>query len=111
MELVEGHDGAEEEEGEVEVVLEQVQEGVAALLAVAVLQCEAHAAHDGEAAAAVEQHVLQVEGACHQRFLRDRRTAWECVSGGIHNGNSPQSDFITGIEIIRRDVLASLNFN
>ena len=83
VELVKGHDGAEEEEGQVEVVLEQVQEGVAAFLAVAVLQGEAHAAHDGEAAAAVKQDVLQVEGARHQRLLGGRGTAWVSLSGCV----------------------------
>lgn len=71
VKLVEGHDGPEEEVGEVEVVFEQVREGVAAFLAVTVLQCKAHAAHDAEPTAAVEQDVLQVERTGDQRFLQE----------------------------------------
>lgn len=69
---VERHDGPEEEEGEVEVVLEQVGEFVVAVLLLAVLQAEAHAAHDAEAAAAVEQDVLEVEGTGHQGLLEEQ---------------------------------------
>lgn len=68
---VESHDGTEEEEGEVEVVFQQVGELVVAVLLLAVLQAEAHAAHDAEAAAAVEQDVLEVKGARHQGFLEE----------------------------------------
>lgn len=68
---VESHDGPEEEVGEVEVVFQQVSEGVAAFLAVTVLQCKAHAAHDAETTAAVEQDVLQGERTRDQRFLQE----------------------------------------
>lgn len=68
---VESHDGAEEEEGEVEVVFQQVGELVVAVLLLAVLQAEAHAAHDAKAAAAVEQDVLEIKGARHQGFLEE----------------------------------------
>lgn len=68
---VESHDGSKEEEGEVEVVFEQVRECVVAVLLLAVLQDEAHTAHDAEAAASVEQDVLQVKGTSHQGFLKE----------------------------------------
>lgn len=69
---VESHDGTEEEEGEVEVVFQQVGELVVAVPLLAVLQAEAHAAHDAKAAAAVEQDVLEVKGARHQGFLEEQ---------------------------------------
>lgn len=69
---VERHDGTEEEEGEVEVVFQQVGEFVVAVLLLAVLQAKAHAAHDAKAAAAVEQDVLKVKGTSHQGFLEER---------------------------------------
>lgn len=65
MKLIEGHDGAEVEVWQVEVVLQQVQEAVTALPPLTVLQGEAHAAQDGEATAAVEQDVAQVEVPLH----------------------------------------------
>lgn len=74
MKLVESHDGSEEEEGEVEVVSQQVTEGVVALLPIAVLQSKAHTAHDAEATASVEQDVLQVKRAGHQGFLKKDRS-------------------------------------
>lgn len=43
MEAVKGHDGPEEEEGQVEVVLEQISKGVAAVGVGAALQREADA--------------------------------------------------------------------
>lgn len=70
MKPVKSHDWPEEEVGEVEVVFQQVRKGVAAFLAVAVLQCKAHAAHNAETTAAVEQDVLQVERTCDKRFLQ-----------------------------------------
>lgn len=63
---VEGHDRSKEEEGEVEVVSQQVRECVVAVLLLAVLQSKAHAAHYAEAAASIEQDVLQVKRAGHQ---------------------------------------------
>lgn len=68
---VEGHDGTEEEEGEVEVVFQKVGELVVAVLLLTVLKAEAHAAHDAKAAAAVEQDVLEVKGPSHQGFLTE----------------------------------------
>lgn len=68
---VESHDGSKEEEGEVEVVFQQVRECVAAVLLLAVLQCKAHTAHDAEAAASIEQDVLQVKRASHQGLLKE----------------------------------------
>lgn len=62
---VKSHDGSKEEEGEVEVVFQQVRERVVAVLLFTVLQSEAHTAHDAEAAASVEKDVLQVERTSH----------------------------------------------
>lgn len=68
---VESHDGSKEEEGEVEVVFQQVRECVVAILLLTVLQCKAHTAHDAEAAASIEQDVLQVKRASHQGLLKE----------------------------------------
>lgn len=43
MEVVKGHDGPEEEEGQIEIVLEQVSKGVAAVGVSTALQGEAGA--------------------------------------------------------------------
>lgn len=80
VKLVKSHDRPKEEVGEVEVVFQQVSEGVAAFLAVAVLQREAHAAHEAEATPAVEQDILQVERTRDQRFLREGVCALSCLS-------------------------------
>lgn len=69
MEAVEGHDGSEEEEGQVEIVLEQVSKGVAAVGVGAALQGEAGAPQNCEAAATVEQYVLKIKGACYKPTL------------------------------------------
>ena len=69
VELVEGEDGPKVEVWQVEVVVQQLQQAVAALAPHTVLQGEAHAAHDGEATAAVEQDVAQVEVPLHQARL------------------------------------------
>lgn len=58
MKPVEGHDGSKEEEGEVEVVFQQVSKRVVSILLLTVLQSKAHTAHDAEATASVEQDVL-----------------------------------------------------
>ena len=69
MKLVESEDGAKEEVRQVEVVLEQLQEAIAALPPHTVFQGEAHTAHDGEATATVEQDVAQVKVPLHQARL------------------------------------------
>lgn len=69
MEAVKGHYGSEEEEGQVEVVLEQVRKRVAAVGVGAALQREADAAENSEAAAPVEQYVLKIKGACYKPTL------------------------------------------
>lgn len=69
MEAVKGHDGPEEEEGQVEVVLEEVSKGVMAVGVGAALQCEADAPENSEAAAPVEQYVLKIKGACYKPTL------------------------------------------
>lgn len=73
MELVKRHDGPEEEEGEVEVVLEEVEDGVDALLPLAALEREAHAAHDGEAAASVEEDILKIKSSRYKPALDEKR--------------------------------------
>ena len=60
MKLVEGEGGAEVEVRQVEVVLEQLQEAVAALAPPTVFQGEAHTAHYGEPTSAVEQALVKV---------------------------------------------------
>lgn len=70
MESIKCHDGSEEEEREVEVVLDQIHEAVMAVLLLAVLQRETHAAHDGESTASVEQDILEVEGAGDEPGLK-----------------------------------------
>lgn len=73
MELIERHDGSEEEKREVEVVLDQIHEAVVAVLFLAVLQSKAHAAHDGEAAASVKQDILKAEGPGYKTSLKKKR--------------------------------------
>lgn len=75
MEAVKGHDGPEEEEGQVEVVLEQVDEGVAAVGVGALLQGKAGAAQHCEAAAPLEQHLLKIKSACYKPVLDGREQA------------------------------------
>lgn len=72
MESIERHDGPKEEEREVEVVLDQIHEAVMAILLLAVLQCETHAAHDGEPTASVQQDILKVEGAGDETSLKEK---------------------------------------
>lgn len=85
VEAVEGHDGPEEEEGQVEIVLEQVSKGVAAVGVGTALQREAGAAKHREAAASVEQDVLKIKGACYKPTLEgDSKPVahqWAHVSG------------------------------
>lgn len=69
METVEGHDGPEEEEGQVEIVLQQVSKGVAAVRVGAALQREAGAPKHRETTAPVEEHVLKIKGACYKPTL------------------------------------------
>lgn len=69
METIKGHDRSKEEEGEVEVVLDQIHETVVTIFLLTVLKSKAHTAHNGEAAAPVEQDVLQIKGARRKAFL------------------------------------------
>lgn len=75
MEAIEGHDGPEEEERQVEVVLEQVSEGVAAIGVGTALQSKAGAAQHCEAAAPLEQHLLKIKSACYKPVLDGREQA------------------------------------
>lgn len=77
MESIKRHDGSEEEEREVEVVLDQIHKAVVAVLLFAILQSEAHAAHDGEPTASIEQDILKIEGAGHKASLKKQRTLIE----------------------------------
>lgn len=82
MELVKRHDRPEEEEWEVEVVLEEVEDGVDALFPLGALEGEAHAAHDGEGAPSVEKDILEVKSSCHKPTLdkKQRVTTRSMVS-------------------------------
>lgn len=71
MELIESLDRSKVEEWKVEVVFEQVNEGVVAVLLLTVLQSKAHTAHYGETGSSIEQDVLQVEVARHETFLEE----------------------------------------
>ena len=69
MKFIKGHDGPEIEEGEVEVVLEQVQEVVVSIFPFTVLQSKAHTAHDGEPTTSIEENVAQLKVAVHKLSL------------------------------------------
>lgn len=73
MELVKCHDRPKEEEGEVEVVLEEVEDGVDALFPLRALKCKAHAAHDGEAASSIEEDVLKIKSSCYKPALDEKQ--------------------------------------
>lgn len=73
MELVKRHDRPEEEEWEVEVVLEEVEDGVDALALLAALEGKAHAAHDGEGAASVEKDILEIKSSCYKPTLHKKQ--------------------------------------
>lgn len=69
MEPVEGHDGSEVEERQVEVELQELQDAEVSVVTVAVFQSKTDAAHDGETAAAVEQNRTQREIAARESGL------------------------------------------
>lgn len=71
MKPVKSHYRSKEEEGEVEVVFQQVGECEVAVFLFTVLQTKAHTAHDTEAAASIEQDVLEVKRAGHQGLLQN----------------------------------------
>lgn len=73
MELVKGHDRPEEEEREVEVVLEEVEDGVDALFPLRALERKAHAAHDGEAAPSVEEDILEIKSSGYKPALHEKQ--------------------------------------
>lgn len=75
VEAIEGHDGPEEEERQVEVVLEQVSQGVAASRVGAVFQREAGATQHCETAAPLKQHLLKIKSACYKPVLDGREQA------------------------------------
>lgn len=70
IEFIKGHDGSEVEEGEVEVVLEQLQDAVVTSFPLAVLQSKAHAAHYGEAATTIKEHWAQSKVSTHEPSLQ-----------------------------------------
>lgn len=74
MKLVKRHDRPEEEEGKVEVVLEEVKDGEDALLPLGALEREAHAAHDGEATSSIEKDILKIKSSCYKPALGEKRT-------------------------------------
>jgi len=73
MELVKRHDRPEEEEGEVEVVFEEVKDGVNAVFLLRVLECKAHAAHDGEAASSIEEDILKIKSSRYKPALDEKQ--------------------------------------
>lgn len=75
VEAIEGHDGPKEEERQVEVVLEQVGQGVVALGVSTALQREAGAAEHREAATPMKQHLLKIKSACYKPALEGREQA------------------------------------
>lgn len=81
-ELVKRHDRPKEEEREVEVVLEEVEDGVDALFPLTALEGEAHAAHDGEGATSIEKDILEIKSSCHKPTLdkRERVTTRSCLA-------------------------------
>lgn len=89
MELVKGHDRPEEEEGEVEVVLEEVEDGVDALLLLGALEGEAHAAHDGEGAASVEKDILEIKSSRHKPTLGRKQRLTETQNYHQERGVPP----------------------
>lgn len=77
IKLIKGHDGPEIEEGEVEVVLQQLQDVVVSIFPVAVLQSEAHTAHYSEATASIEEDVTQLEVPLHKTSLQGQYSTQE----------------------------------
>lgn len=75
VEAVKGHDGPKEEEGQVEVVLEQVSKGVAAVRVGTALQRKAGATQHRETAAPVKQHLLKIKSARYKPVLDGREQA------------------------------------
>lgn len=75
MKAIKGHDRPEEEEGQVEVVLQQVGQGIAVPRVGTVLQREAGTTQDREASTAQEQHLLEIKSACYKPALEGREQA------------------------------------
>lgn len=74
IKFIKGHDGPEIEEGEVEVVLEQLQDVVVSIFPLTVLQGEAHTAHDREPTAPIEENVTQLKVPLHKSSLCGEET-------------------------------------
>lgn len=72
MESVKGHDGSEEKEGEVEIVLQEGEDGEVPVLPVTVLQSKAHAAHDAEAGSSVKEDILKIKSSRYKPILDKR---------------------------------------
>lgn len=80
MEFIESHYRSKVEEREVEVVFQKFQETIVPVVLLTVLQGEAHASHDGEAAASVEEEPLKLEASSHETLLTEtRKTNSHCV--------------------------------
>lgn len=86
MKTVKSHNRSKEKEREVEVVFQEVGEGVVALFPVTVLQGKAHAAHDAEATASIEQDVLQVKRSGHQGLLQGESAIPELQAQKLYIG-------------------------
>lgn len=74
IKLIKGHDGPEKEEGEVEVVLEQLQDVVVSIFPLAVLQSKAHAAHYSKPTTSIEENMTQVKVPLHKTCLHGVET-------------------------------------
>lgn len=72
MESIKGHDRSKEKEREVEIVLQQGEDGIVAVLPLTVLQGETHAAHDAEATASVKENILKIKSSCYKPVLGKR---------------------------------------
>lgn len=71
MELIKGHDGPKVEEGEVEVVLEQLYDTIVSIFPFTVFQSEAHTSHYGEATTSIEENVAQLKVTIYKPSLFD----------------------------------------
>lgn len=69
IKLIEGHDGPEVEEGEVEVVLEQLQDVVVSIFPFTVLESKAHTAHDCKPTTSIEENMTQLKVSLHKSSL------------------------------------------
>lgn len=68
--MIKGHNGSKIEEGEVEIVLEQLQDVVVSIFSFTILQSKAHTAHDRKPTASIEENMTQLKVALHKTRLK-----------------------------------------